>query len=200
MKKAFRLGALLIVILLVGTLVTLRFTGLEPQNLDARELAAHNNIARPGLWLTGDVVTTPVTDWSFISSLRETTGRSTIMVETRTPYVVPHSVTIGVRAKGGQLYIHSSQTRLDVPFPNDKRWTANVARDPRIRLKIGDKLYDMTAVLITDRAEAAAVLGRNSENREKGPDGQERVKSYMHVYRVFQRNITEHGDGAVPAN
>ena len=44
-------GGILVCLALV--LVVLRITGLNP----------HDRI--PGLWLTGDLVTTPVTDWSF---------------------------------------------------------------------------------------------------------------------------------------
>lgn len=193
MKQNLKVGGSILVGMLVLTLFTLRLTGLEPDNLDVRELRSHNNIARPGLWLRGEVVTTPVTDWSFVKNLRETTGRSTIMVETRTPYFIPHSVTTGVRAHNGQLYIQSQQSRMDVPFPKDKAWTANVARDPRVRLNIGGKLYEMTLVLMADRAEVAAVIGRDPETRQKGPDGVERVTGYAHVYRVFQRNISEYG-------
>jgi hypothetical protein len=82
---------------------------------------------------------------------------------------------------------------MDLQFPNDKAWTSNVARDPRVRIKIGDKLYEATMVLIADRAQAIAVLGRNPEVTEKGPDGQEHVVGYDHVFRVFQRNIREYG-------
>jgi len=82
---------------------------------------------------------------------------------------------------------------MDKMFPYDKSWTANVARDPAVRLKIGGKLYDATVVLVADRAEAAAILGTTPEMWEKGPDGQKRLVGYMHVYRVFQRNIPEFG-------
>jgi hypothetical protein len=87
---------------------------------------------------------------------------------------------------------------MDLQFPNDKSWTSNVARDPRVRIKIGDKLYEATMVLIADRAQAIAVLGRNPEVTEKGTDGQEHVVGYDHVFRVFQRNIPEFG-GDQPA-
>ena len=40
---------------------------------------------------------------------------------------------------------------MDVQFPNDKSWTSNVARDSRVRIKIRDKLYEATMVLVADR-------------------------------------------------
>jgi len=197
--KSLKAGIVLIVAILVLTLLTLRVTGLEPQYLDLAELRAHGRIARPGLWLKGEVVTTPVMDWSFVEKV-EHPGQTlnTVLVETRTPYFIAHSVRTVPFPRNGQLYILSHQHRMDLQFPNDKAWTSNVARDPRVRIKIGDKLYEATMVLIADRAQAIAVLGRNPEVTEKGPDGQEHVVGYDHVYRVFQRNIPEYG-GSEPS-
>ena len=207
--KILKTAVVVIVVILAVTLLTLRVTGLEPEYLDFTALRAHHMIARPGLWIKGDVVATPVTDWSFVSKM-EHPGRSlnTVLVETQTPYFIPHSVRTIPSVRDGRLYIRSHQDRMDVQFPNDKSWTSNVARDPRVRIKIGDKLYEAIMVLIADRAQAIAVLGKNPETLEKGPDGQERVVGYDHVYRVFQRNIPEYGGnqpspssaGLVPAN
>src|SRR6202162_989068 len=197
--KKLKVGILVIIAILAVTLVTLRITGLEPEYLDLDQLRAHHMIARPGLWLKGEVVTTPVTDWSFVEQVPHP-GRSlnTVLIETRTPYFIPHSVRTMPTIRNGQLYIRSHQDRIDLQFPNDKSWTSSVARDPRVRIKIGDKLYEATMVLIADRAQAIAVLGRNPEGTEKGPDGQEHVVGYDHVFRVFQRNIPEFG-GDQPA-
>src|SRR5580704_17329563 len=192
--KRLKVGFALIVAIVGVTLITLHTTGLEPEYLDLNQLRAHHMIARPGLWLKGEVVTTPVTDWSFVDKV-EHPGRSlnTVLVETRTPYFTPHSVRTIPTVRNGQLYIRSHQDRMDVEFPNDKSWTSSVGRDPRVRIKIGDKLYEATMVLVADRAQATALLGRNPEVRETGPDGQEHVAGYDHVFRVFQRNIPEHG-------
>jgi hypothetical protein len=207
--KVLKAGIVLIVVVLALTLLTLRMTGLEPEYLDLDQLRAHHMIARPGLWLKGEVVTTPVTDWSFVDKV-EHPGRSinTVLVETRTPYFIPHSVRTMPFVRSGVLYIRSHQDRMDVQFPNDKSWTSNVARDPRVRIKIGDKLYEATMVLVSDRAQAIAILGRNPEVRENGPDGKEHVVGYDHVFRVFQRDIPEYGGdqpsrssaGLVPEN
>ena len=80
---------------------------------------------------------------------------------------------------------------MPIPFPHDKTWTRNVARDPRVRLKIAGKIYEATAVLMTDRAEVAEVMGRDPVTVEKDPDGKERVKEVMHYCRVFQRNVPD---------
>jgi len=38
-----------------------------------------------------------------------------------------------------------------------KSWVANVARDPNVRLKIGDKVYEQKLAPITDAATIAAI-------------------------------------------
>lgn len=207
--RTLKIAIVVIVLVLAVALVTLRITGLEPEYLDLNQLRAHHMIARPGLWLKGEVVTTPVTDWSFVDSVPHP-GRSinTVLVETRTPYFIPHSVRTMPFVRNGVLYIRSHQDRMDKQFPYDKSWTADVSRDPRVRIKIGDKLYEATMVLVSDRSQAIALLGRNPETYEKGPDGQEHVAGYDHVFRVFQRNIPEYGGtqpspsvvGLVPEN
>lgn len=194
--KTLKTALLFSVIILAGALITFRITGLEPEYLDLDQLRAHHMIARPGLWLKGEVVTTPVTDWSFVENVPHP-GRSinTVLVETRTPYFIPHSVRTMPFIRNGVLYLRSHQDRMDLQFPHDKSWTANVARDPRVRIKIGDKMYEATLVLVADRAQAIALLGRNPEVRQTAPDGQEHVVGYDHVFRVFQRDIPEYGGG-----
>ena len=195
MRKPWTLGGSLVVGILLLALVTLRLVGFEPAYLDpsGEEFARSNRIARPGLWLTGEVVKEEVTDWDFANRLDDPIRGNTIMLETRTWYGIPHSVTIGIVGRGDRLYIHahSDENRMRIPFPNDKAWTRNVARDPRVRLKIAGKIYEATVVLMTDRAEVAEVMGRDPVTVEKSPDGTERVAEVMHYWRVFQRNVPD---------
>jgi hypothetical protein len=192
--KILKIGIIAVVAVIALALITLRFTGLEPQYLDLQQLRAHDMIARPGLWLKGQLVTTPVTDWSFVN-VQKHPGQSlnTILVQTRTPYFIPHSVRVMPDVVDGRLYIRSHQSRMDRKFPYDKSWTADVTRDPRVLLKIGGKLYRATVVLVADRSQAIQILGRNPETYQKGPDGQEQVVGYDHVFRVFQRDMPEYG-------
>ena len=81
-------GGILVCLALV--LVVLRITGLNP----------HDRI--PGLWLTGDLVTTPVTDWSFTDKVPN------IKLQTQSRFLLPHSVTINCLAYNGQLYVSST--------------------------------------------------------------------------------------------
>jgi hypothetical protein len=124
-----------ILVCLALLLVVLRITGLNP----------HDRI--PGLWLTGDLVTTPVTDWSFTDRV------PTIKLQTQSRFLLPHSVTINCLAYKGQLYVSSTH-----PAGAPRSWGENVMRDPHVRIKIGDKLYDRTLVLVTDPAEKDGVV------------------------------------------
>ena len=202
MKRALKVGGPLFIGIVVLTLFTLRLTGLEPPYVDpnSEEFARSGRTTRPGLWLTGEVVKTPVTNWDWVNKIRDPIRKNTIMIETRTWYGIPHSVTTGIVGRGDKLYVHGHQdeVRMTKQFPHDKAWTANVARDPRVRMKIGGKIYEMTLVLIADRAEVAQIMGRDPETREKGPDGKERVKEVMHYWRVYQRNIPEYRSEATP--
>src|SRR6516162_6476380 len=69
--KALKIGIIAVVAIIAVTLITLRITGLEPQYLDLNQLRAHHMIARPGLWLKGQLVTVPVTDWSFVNDVKD---------------------------------------------------------------------------------------------------------------------------------
>ena len=139
MRKLFIVGALFLVVVLALALLTLRFIGFEPRDRS------------PGLWVTGELVTTPITDWSFTQSIEE------IFVETRTWYYIPHSVTTYCSIYNDQLYLFSAYYRGG-EFPETRSWNQNVMRDSRVRLKIGNQLFDRTLSWVTDATEKEAVL------------------------------------------
>lgn len=114
-------------------------------------LACEPKDRRPGLWLSGEVETAPQTDWSFVDAHRE------IFVETRTWYGIPHSVTTVVVAHNGTLYVPSVYLEGG-DYPDARFWNRNVARDPRVRLKIGDRIFERQAVLVEDPVEWNEVL------------------------------------------
>ena len=138
MKTVLKIAGL-IVVCVVLLVVVLSVTGLEPRQ------------RTPGLWLKGNVVTAPVTDWSFTDKV------DTVEVQTRTWYLVPHSVTTYCVALNGRLYLDSFY-RAGAEYPHGRSWNENVARDPHVRLKIGNNLYDVTLAHDTDPALKTAVL------------------------------------------
>ena len=134
--------------LLLGALLILRVTGLDPEYMDytTEEYNQRGRMTLPGLWLSGEVVREPVTDWSWVSDVSHPQRGNTIMLETRTWYGIPYSVTILPTPRGDRLFIGGSarDARLEREFPDYKQWWANVERDPRVRLKIDGKIYEMT--------------------------------------------------------
>ena len=137
-----------ILVCLVLLLIAARVNGFDP---DER---------RPGLWLKGELVTTPVTDWSFANQIKS------VKLQTNTWYGIPHSVTIYCVSYKGQLYLDSFY-RAGLTYPHGRSWNEDVARDPHVRIKMGNQLYDRTLSLVNDPAEAAAV---NEAKLKKYPE------------------------------
>ena len=153
-----------IVVCLILLLVVLRFTGFEPKDcVNASTLACR----APGLWLRGQPVSTPVTDWSFTDKVQA------IKVQTQTPLLLPYSVSAWCAVYNGNLYLTSYRGR---------RWVEDIVRDPHVRLKIGGQVFDATFSLIDDPAEKAAVLQAKGQ---KYPQWKVPAVSTATVFRVM---------------
>ncbi len=137
--KVLKIGGA-IFIFLVLLLVTLRATGFEPRDCTN---ASSWSCRTPGLWLKGEVVTTPVNDWSFTNNIQA------IKIQTQSPFLLPYSVSIWCAVYNGNLYVTSYRGR---------RWVEDIIRDPHVRLKIGGRIFDRTLSLVTDPDEKAGVL------------------------------------------
>lgn len=193
--KSLKIGLLLICLLLLGTLLTLRVTGFPPGHPSAGDYVNAGRSARPGLWLAGEVVSEAVTNWDWVNQYSDAFAEDATELETRTWYGIPHSVTVLLVPRGDKLYLQSSaQTfRLNNEFPYGKAWWRNVERDPRVRLKIGGKIYEMTVVLVQDRAEVAQLRGGEDPIvTALDANGNEYITEEWHYWRVFQRNIAEY--------
>src|SRR6516164_6172112 len=139
MKKTLTIaGAILVCMILL--LATLRATGFEPRDCTS---ASSWSCRAPGLWLKGELVTTPVNDWSFTDKIQA------IKIQTNTPFLLPHSVSIWCAVYNDNLYVTSYRGRL---------WVEDIIRDPHVRLKIGGQLFERTLSLVSDPDEKAAVL------------------------------------------
>jgi len=200
MMRALKVSLMVVGTLVVVSLLTLRVTGLEPRYIDPSSPAfvESGRTAWPGLWLKGEVVREAVTNWDWANDVSDPIRKNSIMLETRTWYGIPHSVTISPTARGDKLYIGGSEQdfRLQKAFPDSKAWWANIVRDPRVRMKIDGKIYEMTVSLIADRAEVAQIIGRDPVRKEIDADGKEQITGVRHYWRVYQRNIPEYGDGS----
>ena len=195
--RLFRIIALIFLGLIVISLLTLRVTGLEPRYIDPRTpaFAESNRTAGPGFWLKGEVVQEDITNWDFINEVDHPVRGNSIMLETRTWYGIPHSVSVNARPRGEDLYLSGSAQgdRLTEEFPNNKAWWENIERDPRIRLKIDGKIYEGTAALVQDYDEVVRLFGSNPITTRVDEDGNEQVTAIRHYWRVFQRNIPTYG-------
>jgi hypothetical protein len=122
--------------------------------LGARVFGFNPGPTRPGMWLTGEVVNEPVTDWSFAEKVRGLTA-----IETRQWFLpmLAHSVTTGRFHNKGRLYFASGYP-AGIKLPEGRHWNRNVQSDPHVRIRIGDKLYDGTLVYLTDPVEREDLL------------------------------------------
>ena len=120
LKLILRMGLSLFAVIAASALVSQGY-GFEPWYIDpaSAEFAESNRTAWPGLWLKGEVVDGPVTDWDFINEVNHPITGNSIMLETRTWYGIPHSVTVNARPRGDKLYLSGSEqgARLDKEFP-----------------------------------------------------------------------------------
>ena len=154
-----------ILVCLVLLLAVASVTGFEP------------SARRPGLWLKGELVTTPVADWSFTDMVQN------VKIQTNSWYLIPHSVTINCVSYKGQLYLDSFYA-AGLTYPHGRSWNENVARDPHVRIKIGDQLYDRTLAIVTDPAERDAV---NEAKFRKYPDLKLPPGGTIVLFRVLDR-------------
>ena len=90
----------------------------------------------PGGELEGEVAPSPA-DWSFTDDI------STIQIETNPSD--PYSVNIWVLALDGSLYLHAGANR--------STWVEHLEADPRIRVRIDGKIYELASTRVTDAAE-----------------------------------------------
>ena len=148
----------IIVVCLILILIVLRITGFGP------------HARTPGLWLKGNVVATPVTDWSFTDKI------PVVQLQTETSYMLPHSVNINCLNYNGQLYLVSVY-----PAGTAHTWNDNVMREPHVRLRIGDNIYDRMVSLVTDPAEQEGVL---QARHNKYPQLKVPPNSTIHVFHV----------------
>ena len=84
----------------------------------------------PGGELSGDVVSKPVSDWSFVSD-------SFVDVETRPSD--PYSIELNYQVTDGKLYIDPAEGR---------KWLDHIRANPKLRVRFSDKIYLVTAVLV----------------------------------------------------
>jgi hypothetical protein len=84
----------------------------------------------PGGALAGEVVTEPATDWSFVTDR---------FLELETRPEDPYSVQLNDTVREGRLYLDPAEGR---------RWLRHIRDDPRVRVRFGDRIRPLQAVLV----------------------------------------------------
>ena len=130
-----------------GTIVALALVAVVLLGL-ARIFGFDPGQYRPGLWLKGEVVTTPVTDWTFAKKARGLTG-----IQTRDRFIPGLAFSIH-----GSRFIHNGVMYIGSGYPTGKKmpseryWNKNIIADPHVRIRIAGKLYDGRLTYLTDPA------------------------------------------------
>lgn len=108
----------------------------------------------PGTRLSGQEVTQPVTDWSFVEQIPE------CQIEVRPSE--PYSINAMCFPVGGDLFVGCMHCA-------GKRWPTYLQSDPRLRVKLGDRIYPLRATRVTDPAVIQGAWEQRSRRRLAGP-------------------------------
>ena len=112
-------------------------------------IACEPGVTRPGAWLSGEEVTTPVADWSFSDQSQD------CYLEAATWYGVPHSVTLWCAAHAGDMYVGSFSD--DADWEGLRTWENHLARDGEGAIRVAGKIYRGRWQRITDADLTEAV-------------------------------------------
>lgn len=89
----------------------------------------------PGGKLEGNIATGPVTDWSFLEAQ---------FVHLEANPAAPYSVELNYIVRDGNLYIDPAE---------GKRWLDELRKDDKVRVRFGETIYPVTAVLVGQPGE-----------------------------------------------
>ena len=85
----------------------------------------------------------------------------------------PHSVNIWTAGIGPDLYVVGSS--------RGTKWTANIDANPTVRVRIGQDIYRLRAVAVTDQAERDRVAAAYVAKYEQDPED-----NYVMTGKVFR--------------
>ncbi len=123
----------------------------------------------PGGALSGTPTPIP-DDWTFTNEF------DTVQLETRPED--PYSVNIWVVESGGSLYIAAGRG-------SETGWAQNLEGDPRVRLRVGEGLYDLRAVRANDPESRDRFLRAARAKYDFDPE--ERDTNEAVLYRLVAR-------------
>ncbi len=147
--------------------------------------------------LSGTLVTTPVTDWTFVSG-----ANRNVAFRVHPWYRIAYNVNTAIATSrdNSRLYLYSyyyppataGQANYRDRFPEARAWNRHVMRDPRIRLRVGDQLFDCVVYPLTDVNEIEEIRGviiaRSRGGAIKaGAEGPEEKRGRLYIFRVIQQ-------------
>src|SRR5258705_13626400 len=103
--------------------------------------------------LSGRVVTAPVDEWPCAASR---------VLELETDPIAPLSVNVHFVTEGSRLWVATVIRGSD--------WARRALADPRVRVRLGDGVYERRAVRVTERSEIEHVAALYREKYTLTPD------------------------------
>ena len=99
----------------------------------------------------------------------KTLAIETVQLETRPDD--PYSVNVWGVHVGHRFYVVAAE--------KDGRWARYIAEDPRVRLRLGDDLFELRAVLTDDPSELDAFLAAAKRKYDFEPKPEQRAKAAL---------------------
>ncbi|MDJ0869449.1 MAG: hypothetical protein QNK03_25320 [Myxococcota bacterium] len=139
-----------IVLRLVASLLTVLLVLIVGLGIGARYSDGPIAIFAGGPFESGDLVEGPEPDWSFVRDVQEVEFQLLDPPRSRTTWILDHE---------GKAYIPSGYmtTWWGKLW---KQWPHEAAKDPRILLRIGDRIYERRLVRIEDGPAVAPLLAQ----------------------------------------
>jgi hypothetical protein len=133
-----------------------------------------------GPFTSGERVTTPVTDWSFVRDTREVEFQLLDPARSRTTWIIEHE---------GKAYIPSGYmtTWWGKLW---KQWPLEAEKDPRVLLRVGDKVYERKLVRIESGPLLAPLTAELARKYAPGRDipADAVTSGYLWLYELAPRD------------
>ena len=132
----------------------------------------------PGGALSGPVNAKVVEDWSFADDIENA------QLETRP--ADPHSVNTWFASDGAQLYVPTSMI-LGPKTPTKRSWVAHVDEDNRVRIRLGDTVFERRAIRVEDGSPEYATARAALEARYQIEPEDRDPNRTIWIYRLAPR-------------
>ena len=116
----------------------------------------------PGGALEGTPAAIP-SSWAFTDEV------DTVQLETRP--ADPYSVNIWVIAMDPNLYVHAGASR--------STWVENLEADPKVRLRVEDSIYELSASRVTEQAEFERFIAAYEKKYGRRPRNENIAEVYL---------------------